>query len=111
MRQEPRSMTMVDAMCLSVGVASALALSFRGGPIVGGFPYAVPSPRVMLILFVAWVFWVGAASTSFVVAARMARYRRFPRPAEWLAILISLLGQQMLAPLQPIDMLTLSLPF
>jgi hypothetical protein len=104
-------MTMIDAMCLAAGVALALALSFRGGPIVGGFPYAVPAPQVMLVLFVAWVFWVGAASTSLVVAARLACYRRFPRPAEWLAILMALLGQQAIGPEQPIDMLTRLLPF
>jgi hypothetical protein len=104
-------MTMIDAMALAVGVALALSPSFRDGPTVGGFPYVVLPPHVTLILFVVWVFWVGAASTSIVVAARLARYRRFPRPAEWLAILMSLMGQQATGPLQPIDVLTRMLPF
>ena len=100
-------MTMVDVMALSAGVA--LSIQFR--PKIGAFPYAMPDPRAMLVISVAWLFWLGASSTSVVVAARLARYRRFPRPAEWLAILISLIGVQTMGPLLPIDMLIQSLPF
>src|SRR4051794_40699251 len=105
MRNEPRSMTLVDVMALSAGVALALAVSFGGRQIFGGFTYAIPEPWVLLVILLAWVFWLGAMSISLVVAARLVRYRRFPRPAEWLAILIGLIGQQAMGPLQPIDTL------
>src|SRR4051812_18027293 len=111
MREEPRSMTPVDVMALVAGAAIGLTSSFRGRAIVGGFPYVVPEPWVMLVFLLAWVFWMGAASTSVVVGARLVRYRRFPRPAEWLAILLTLIGHQAMAPMQPIDTLTGSLPF
>jgi hypothetical protein len=100
-------MTPVDAMTLAAGVA----LSIQCRPIVGGFPYAMPDPWVMLVISLAWLFWMGAASTSVVVAARLIRYRRFPRPAEWLAILMTLIGLLTMGPLQPIDLLTKWLPF
>jgi hypothetical protein len=101
-------MTMIDVMCLAAGVAMSFAISFRPGPIVEGPTY--PMPWEMLMILVAWIFWVVAASTSVAVAARLVRYRRMPTPAEWLAIQMSVIVEQAMGLLQPIGILAGILP-
>ncbi len=90
-------MTPVDAMALVAGVA--LAFSFRPGV----NPYAVPPPWVMFVIVLSWIFWIMTAAVSAVVAGRLIRYRRGPRPAEWLAILTTFYGILVMGPGIPVD--------
>ena len=99
-------MTPVDAMALAAGVA----LSFQVRPIVGAYPYAVPPPSVMLVIVVAWFFWIANTAVSTVAAARVVRYRRGPRPAEWLAVMTTLAGVLAMGPGLPVDRAIDALP-
>jgi len=84
MREEPRSMTLGDVVAMVAGVAVGLGCSPRA---TGRF-----SPQTMLIFAITWGFWALAVMLVFVVAGRLARYRRRARPAEWLAILVAVAG-------------------
>jgi len=99
-------MTPVDMMALAAGVA----LSFQFRPIVGAYPYAVPPPSVMLVIVVAWFFWIANTAVSTVAAARVVRYRRGPRPAEWLAVMTTLAGVLAMGPGLPVDRAIDALP-
>ena len=80
MRREPRSMTAADAMTLTAGVGLGIALADP----------PEPGPTVHPVLMsLSWVT-VGAVAVSIVVLARLIRYRRRAKAAEWLAILVSI---------------------
>jgi hypothetical protein len=91
-------MTAGDAMALVVGVA--LAFQFR---VAGSFLFMGIPPWVMLVIVLCWMSWVATTAVSAVVACRLIRYRRGPRPAEWLAVLTTLFGILAMGPSLPVD--------
>jgi hypothetical protein len=85
--REPRSMTMVDLVTLVAGVALGYA-AIASQP---GLAF-MPPAWVLAVIAISNVFFWMAAASSFVALGRVTAYRRMPRPAEWLAILISVAG-------------------
>jgi hypothetical protein len=85
---EPRSMTMLDLVLGTVGIACACALSsglsslnLRDHLTVLTFEFAVS----VLI----WSCCLGAVGSAFAVVGRHAVYRRVAWPAEWLVIALA----------------------
>ncbi len=79
-------MTLGDVMALSIGVALGMAFETRSG---GGFGLIVPPGWVLAVLGILALLWVACLALSAVVLARLVRFRRQARPAEWLAILVA----------------------
>ncbi len=79
MLREPRSMTAADMMALAAGVGLGIVLR-------PALPRGVFHP---VLISSSWAT-VGAVAISVVVLARLIRYGRRARPAEWLAILAAI---------------------
>jgi len=75
-------MTTVDAMVLTVGAALSLFGLPNWMALAAGFPWT----GVGMFLRNSSGFWIAAISLGAVALARSARYRRLPRPPEWLAL-------------------------
>ena len=77
-------MTLVDAMTLVLGVA----LAFVATP---GRMFFLHMPAVWILAFFGLIDLTRGLllAVSLVVLARVAMYRRMPRPSEWLAILVT----------------------
>ncbi len=82
MRPEPRSMTAADMMALVAGVGLGIVLQQPVQRFNAGRPY--PDRGVSDLVMAA------AVAVSVVVIARLIRYGRRARPAEWLAILVAI---------------------
>ncbi len=77
-------MTLVDAMALVLGVA----LAFAATP---GRTFFLQVPAVWVLAFFGLIQITEgfALALSIVILGRLVRFRRIPRPAEWLAILVA----------------------
>lgn len=91
MRPEPRSMTAADIMALVAGVGLGIVLhppkagALAQPAALGGDP-AIARQAFMLSLSVTFA----VVAVAVVVIARLIRYDRRARPAEWLAILAAI---------------------
>ena len=77
-------MTLVDAMALVLGVALAFVA-------IPGRSFFMHMPAVWVLAYFGLVDLIRGLSLalSAVVLGRLARYRRMPRPSEWLSILVT----------------------
>ncbi len=88
MRREPRAVTMLDLVLLTVGVACASALP-------SGLGWFDPNRLSVLTRFefatsaLIWTSGLGAVGLAFVVIGRHAVYQRMASPVEWLAIILA----------------------
>ena len=80
--QEPRSITTLDAVALTVGATLSLASLPAWLAIAATYPWT----GLGMFLRNSAGFWVAAVSLSLVALVRSARFGRLPRPAEWLAL-------------------------
>ncbi len=85
MKQEPVSMTLVDLVALVAGVAAGFAV-LKALP---ELPF-IPPGWVLLVLAVSNFLQWATIACAVVALGRVASYRRMPRSAEWLAIVVSL---------------------
>ena len=80
-------MTLVDGLALVAGFAMAFVAI--EGPKIGP-PFGV-TPGMMLFFVVMMFLGRATLAIAVVAVARVATYRRMPRPAEWLALLVAAL--------------------
>jgi hypothetical protein len=81
---EPRAMTVLDLFVLIAGFGIALSL-----PSLFSFDPRYLTNALAVILSILWLLLCMAIAVSVVAVARQAIYRRPARPAEWLAILLT----------------------
>ncbi len=80
-------MTLVDLGWLVAGVAFGLAAASS----MPGLPF-LPPPAMIILLGLSGLGNLIAVAASTVALGRAATYRRMPRSAEWLAILVAMAG-------------------
>jgi len=88
-RDEPLRLTLTDMLGIVFGFAVCFAMpfAFRFGPI--GLVGAQLPLWFIALLGTLWIMQGLAFAISTVVLTRTAQFRRQPRPAEWLALLVS----------------------